>query len=104
MPNDLIHREAGLQQVSCLLRDCQLRLMGTQREFPRKISPTGFFLIEIRGAGPCREAWWLRQEAYLKDMGMAGLVSAWAMVRRRAREYRHKVDAVTRCSGVCPHT
>ena len=40
-------------------------------------------------------------ESYLKDTGMA---SAWAMARRRPKEYRRKVDAATRCSGVCPHT
>ena len=43
-------------------------------------------------------------EAYLKDMGMTGLASAWAMARRRLKEYRRKVDAATRYSGVCPHT
>ena len=42
-------------------------------------------------------------ESYLKDAGKAGLASAWAMARRRSREYRRKVDAATRCSGVCPH-
>ena len=48
---------------------------------------------------------WLRQvESYLKDTGMADLASAWAMARRRPREYRRKVDAATRCFGVCPHT
>ena len=42
---------------------------------------------------------WLRQvESYLKDTGMAGLASAWAMARRRPKEYRRKVDAATRCS------
>ena len=47
----------------------------------------------------------LRQmKSYLKDMGMTGLVSAWAMAGRRTKEYRRKVDAATRCSGVCPHT
>ena len=43
-------------------------------------------------------------ESYLKDTGMAGLASAWAMARRRPKEYRRKVDAATRCSGVFPHT
>ena len=43
-------------------------------------------------------------EAYLKDMGMTGLASAWTMARRRPREYRRKVDAATRCSGVCTYT
>ena len=43
-------------------------------------------------------------ESYLKVAGMAGLASAWAMARQRPKEYRRKVDAATRCSGVCPHT
>ena len=43
-------------------------------------------------------------EAYLKDMGMTGLASAWVMARRRPKEYRRKVDAATRCSGKSPHT
>ena len=30
--------------------------------------------------------------------------SAWAMSRRRPKEYRRKVDAGTRCFGACPHT
>ena len=48
---------------------------------------------------------WLRQvESYLKDTGMASLASVWAMARRRTKDYRRKVDAATRCSGVCPHT
>ena len=43
---------------------------------------------------------WLRQvESYLKDTGMAGLASAWAMARRRPKEYRRKVDAATHCSA-----
>ena len=27
----------------------------------------------------------------------------WSMARRRTEKYRPKVDAATRCSGVCPH-
>ena len=47
----------------------------------------------------------LRQvESCLRDIGMTGLASAWAMASRRTKEYRRKVDAATRCSGVCPHT
>ena len=43
-------------------------------------------------------------EAYLKDMCMTGLASAWAMSSRGPKEYRCRVNAATRCSGVCPHT
>ena len=35
-------------------------------------------------------------EAYLKDMGMTGLASAWVMARRKTKEYRRKVDALLR--------
>ena len=46
---------------------------------------------------------WLRQvESHLKDTGMAGLASAWAMTRRSPKEYRRKVDAATRCSVYAP--
>ena len=34
--------------------------------------------------------------AYLKDTGMTGLATVWAVARRRPMEYRHKVDAATR--------
>ena len=56
---------------------------------------TSFYIRPPSGDG--------QTEAYLKDTGMAGLTSAWAMARRRPKEYRLKVDAATRCSGVCPH-
>ena len=48
-------------------------------------------------------SWLCQAESYLRDMGMTGLASAWAMARRRpglAKEYRRKVDAATHCSGV----
>ena len=51
-----------------------------------------------------RASWLRKVESYLKDTGMAGLAPAWAMARRRPKEYRRKVDAATRCSGVCPYT
>ena len=61
-----------------------------------------FFQVDPRGRS---HASWLRQvESYLRDTGMAGLASAWAMTRREAEGDRRKVDAATRCSGVCPHT
>ena len=62
------------------------------------------FLSRSEGLGHAERrphASWLRQvESYLKDTGMAVLASVWAMVSQRPREYRRKVDAATRCSGV----
>ena len=78
--------------------------MGMWRDSLRRTPPIRFFLVEIQGLDHAEgrpHASWLRQvEAYLKDTGMAGLVSAWAMARRRPSENRRKVDAATRCSGV----
>ena len=82
--------------------------MGMWRVSLLRIPPIGYFLIEIRGFDHAERrphALWLRQvESYLKDTGLAGLASAWAMARRRQKKYRRKVDAATRCSGVFLHT
>ena len=77
-----------LIQTTCVFaillgRERQLHLYGHVRDSLRGIPPIGFFLVEIRGAGPWRGAStrsWLRQvESFLKDTGMVGLASAWAM-------------------------
>ena len=48
---------------------------------------------------------WLGQvDIHLKDMGMAGPASAWAMAEPKPLWYRRNVDAATRCYGVCFHT
>ena len=71
----------------------------------RRIPLIGFSLAEIRVAGSCHGASTgfivlCQVESYMKDVGMAGLASAWAMARRRSREYCRKVEAATRCFGV----
>ena len=35
-------------------------------------------------------------------MGMTGVASVWAVARRMPKEYRHRVDAATRCSEYAP--
>ena len=106
---DLVLSQTGLTQVTCIVRERRLRLYGHVARLPaedpahRIVScrdPRGWTMP--RG-GP--QASWLRQvESYLKNSGMAGLGSAWAMARRRPKVYRRKVDAATRCPGVCHHT
>ena len=79
--------------------------MGMWRDAFRIIPLIGLFLVGIRVAGPCGEgrlqAPCLRQvEFYLWYIDLA---FACTMARRRPKVYRGKVDAATRCSGVCPH-
>ena len=74
-----------LYSLDTLWRDVFLRIVlySCSSMIYRRISPIGFFLVEIRGAGPCRggaHTSWLRQvESYLRDTGMAGPASAWTM-------------------------
>ena len=88
MSNVPVLREAGLRQVTCIVRERQLRLYGHVARLPAE-DPTHRFLS-------CRHpsdwtmprgrphASWLRQvEAYLKDKGMTDVASTWAMARRR---------------------
>ena len=88
MSNDLVLREASLRQVTCIVRERQLRLYGHVARLPaedpvhRILScrdPSGWTMPRGRP-----QASWLRQVgAYLKDMGMMGLESAWVMARCR---------------------
>ena len=80
--------------------------MGMWRDSLRRTPPIGLFLSRSEGLVHVEGApTWLRQaESYLKDTGVAVLASAWAMARWRPKEYRRKVDAATRYSGVRPHT
>ena len=66
---------------------------------PQGLRPDG---ARYDGSGVCLDCG--QTESYLKDTDMMGLASVWAMARRRPKEYRNKVDAATRCSGLCPHT
>ena len=114
MSNDLVLREAGLRQVTSIILERKLRLYGhvacggirptSRKDLARRIlfcrDSTCWSMPRRRPHASCLH----QVESYLKDTGMADLASAWVMARRRTKEYRRKVDAATRCSGVCPHT
>ena len=97
-----------VRRVTCIVRGVNYAFTGMWHGSLQRIPIIGSCLVGIRGlhlAGGRPRASWLRHvESYLKDTCMAALASAWAMTRRRPQEYRRKVDAATRCSGVCPHT
>ena len=102
MYNDLVLSEAGLRQVTCIIRERQLRLYGHMARLPAEYH--AHQILSCRDPRGRPHTSWLRQvESYLKDMGKMGLASAWAMARR-PKEYRRKKAAATRCSSVCPHT
>ena len=56
MSNDLVHREAGLRQVTCIGRERQLRLYAHVARRPEGILPMRSYLVGIRGARPSRRA------------------------------------------------
>ena len=96
-------RDATTLRVSYALSLTQTRQVRILDLFtvskPVMCAPRGWTMARGRPQASC-----LRQvESHLRDMGMAGLASAWAMARRRPKDYRRKLDAATRCSVVRPH-
>ena len=80
------------RQVTCVVRERQLRLCGLVARLPAE-DPTHRILFWRDPSGWTMsrgrpQASWLRQvESYLKDAGMTGLASVWAMAIRRPKEY-----------------
>ena len=56
MSNDLVLRETGLIQVTCIVRDRGLRLCGMWLDSLRRIPPIGFVVVEFPVPGLCRGA------------------------------------------------
>ena len=89
----------------------QLRLYGHVARHPAE-DPAHriLFCRDPRGWSMPRgrpHASWSRQVEsvrQVKDTAMAGLAFAWAMARRRPKNYRRKMDAATGCFGPCSHS
>ena len=75
---------------------------GKWRHSLQRTPPNNSYRVGIRRTAHMLRSLMLRQvESYI-GYGRGSLASAWAMVRYRQKEYRRKLDAATRCSGVCP--
>ena len=90
MSDDLALR---LRQVTCIVHGCQLRLCGQVARLPLE-DPVHRILSGTEG--PPASCMIVSGGVLAKDMGIARPASAWAIARRRPKEYRRKVDAATR--------
>jgi hypothetical protein len=108
MSNERVLHEAGMRSVTCIIRERQLRSFGHVARFPEadpahqiisSRDPVGW----RRPPGRPRTTWLRQVDRYCREMGL-GKASAWGISRRRPQEYRRRVDAATRCLGVCSHT
>ena len=91
-------------KVTCIARERQLRLHGHVARLAAEDPAHRIFSCRdprdwIMPRGRPHGSGLSQVESHLKDMGMAGQSSAWAMARWRPNEYRRKVDAATRWSG-----
>ena len=101
MSNDLVLREACLRPVTCIVTCYIYASMGMWRESLRRIPPIGFFLVEIREAGPCKGAPTRFMVASEGDLSEGyGHCDPGDCLGDGQTEYRRKVDAATHCSGV----
>jgi len=105
--NDRLLEESRMRQVTCIIRERQMRLFGHVARFPdvdpaKRIlnvrDPRGW----VRPVGRPRITWLQQMDRYLDELGM-GRATAWRMAQRRPLEFRKKVDAAKRCHGVCSH-
>ena len=98
--NERLLRETQMRFVTCIVRERQLRLYGHVAHFP-DADPADQILSAResrewrRPMGRPRASWLQQVDQHLKEIGMA---------RRRPLEYRRKVDAAMRCSGICSLT
>ena len=86
--------------VTCIVRECQLRLYGHVARFPD--ADPAYQILSARESrewrrpmGRPRASWLQQVDQHLKEMGM-GQTSAWEMATQRPLEYWRKVDAATR--------
>jgi exonuclease III len=105
--NDRLLQETGLRYVTCMVRERQLRLLGHVGRFAES-DPAHRTLFEpnvggSRRVGRPRASWLVQADRHVRELGM-GLATARVMARRRPLEFRHRVDAATRCRGACSHT
>ena len=116
MFNDLVLSETGLKEITCIVLWRKLRISAHPRacgaasckDLAHRILcfPNPVFSGSGGGTMPrCRpHASWFRQvQFYLKDMGVAGLASAW-MMAVHTQKYCRKMYAATRCSAVYIYT
>ena len=78
MSYDLVLREAGLRQITCIVRERQLRLYGHVARLHTGVSTHQILSCrDPKGLPRGRpQASWSRQvEFYFRDTGMAGLAS-----------------------------
>ena len=106
--HDLL-RDAGMRQVTCIIRERQLRLYGHVARLPandpaHRILSCRDPVRRTMAVGRPRASWLRQVDAYLEEWGVTGLASAWCLARRRPKEYNSKVNAAKRCLGVCSHT
>ena len=87
MSNDLVLKEAGLRQVTCLVRERQLRLYGHVVRLPAEDPAHRILFVEIRGAGPCQGAstCFMSASGGVLPQGYGHFGSARAMARRRPK-------------------
>ena len=106
--NDRLLGEGQMRLVTCMVRERQLRLFGHVARFA-EADPANRILNArdprgwVRPVGRPRLSWLQQMDGHLEDLGM-GRAAARRLAIRRPKEFRKKVDAATRCRGVCPHT
>ena len=105
--SDRLLRETGIaHQVTCMIRQCQLRLFGHVARYPESDPVSRVITKEVsrawgrpRGRPPV--SWLQRIDGHCRELGLPGRADAWHSYRRNPLGWRQAVTAATRHLGVC---
>ena len=109
VPNDrLLHETEIDHQVTCMIRQRQLRLFGHVARFPESDQVSRVISKKVsrdwrrpRGRPPV--SWLQRIDGHCRDLTLPGRASAWHSARRDPLGWRQTVTAAMRHPGVCSH-
>ena len=105
--NDWLLADAQMRQVTCIVRERQLRQFGHVARFPeadpvRRALSVGDPVGSRRPVGRPRHTWLRQVDGYFWEMGTRRVL-AWRVARENPTLYRRMVDVATRCVGACSH-
>ena len=109
VPNDRLLHETGIDhQVTCMIRQRQLRLFGHVARFPESDPVSRVISKKVsrdwrrpRGRPPV--SWLQRIDSYCRDLSLPGRAYAWHSARRDPLGWRQTATAAMRHPGVCSH-
>jgi hypothetical protein len=106
--NHRLLQETGVRLATCLIRERKLRFFGHMARLPTHDPVYQVLSAKTpatwkRPRGRPRATWLNQIDGHCRELGI-GRELAWGLAKRDPAGWRSRVNAATRCFGVCSHT